>query len=134
MKRMQVLKCIERALKAAPAEPAPDVDQAIWNFFVENKPPYKDVLVHSLAAQLGMDPDEIEERIYNMFGSLVGGGRSQGKDPGGIPPEILKVGMDIEAEHSDNPMIQKKIVWDHVAEMGPEYYVELPKMEKKLGG
>lgn len=50
-----------------------------------------------------------------------------------IGPELIRVGMAIEAEHSKVPAIQKKITWDHCVEPGGKrYYILLPLMEKLL--
>jgi len=50
-----------------------------------------------------------------------------------IGPELIKVGMSIEAEHSEIPAIRRKITWDHVVEKGGRrYYILLPLMERIL--
>lgn len=50
-----------------------------------------------------------------------------------IGPELIKIGMAIEAEHSKIPAIQKKITWDHSVEPGGKrYYILLPLMERIL--
>lgn len=40
----------------------------------------------------------------------------------------LKMGIDIEKEHTDNPNIAKSIAKDHLSEI-PDYYTRLKKME-----
>lgn len=57
-------------------------------------------------------------------------GESAGKD---FTPDAkqLKLGIRIEAEHSSDPAIQRKIAMDHLAEH-PKYYTALDKMEKEL--
>ena len=42
----------------------------------------------------------------------------------------LKLGIDVEKEHSDDPEISKRIAKDHLSEL-PDYYTRLNKMEKE---
>ena len=42
----------------------------------------------------------------------------------------LKMGVDIEKEHTDDPAIAKRIAKDHLSEF-PDYYTRLEKMEKE---
>ena len=42
----------------------------------------------------------------------------------------LKMGIKIEAEHTDDPDIAKRIAKDHLSEF-PDYYTRLEKMEKE---
>jgi len=44
----------------------------------------------------------------------------------------LRIGTEVELEHAPNRTIAKEIAKDHLCE-SPMYYVELIKMEKKLG-
>lgn len=40
----------------------------------------------------------------------------------------LQMGIDIEKEHTDDPVVAKEIAKDHLAEI-PDYYTRLKKME-----
>jgi len=42
----------------------------------------------------------------------------------------LKLGIDVEKEHTDDPDVAKSIAKDHLAEI-PDYYDRLLKMEKE---
>ena len=44
----------------------------------------------------------------------------------------IKVGTKIEMEHTKSKKFAAKIAGDHIRELGPKYYSELIKMEKKL--
>jgi hypothetical protein len=46
-------------------------------------------------------------------------------------PKQVAMGMEVEKEHSSNPVIRKKITLDHIAEF-PTYYTGLDKMEKSM--
>ncbi len=45
-------------------------------------------------------------------------------------PEQLKIGVDIEKEHTDQVDLAKSIAKDHLDEI-PDYYTRLVKMEKE---
>lgn len=45
-------------------------------------------------------------------------------------PVQLKIGIKIEKEHTNNPIIAKAIAKDHLSEI-PDYYTRLIKMEKQ---
>jgi hypothetical protein len=45
-------------------------------------------------------------------------------------PKQVKIGLEIEKEHSDNPEIAGQITKDHLAEF-PDYYTRLLKLEKE---
>ena len=49
-----------------------------------------------------------------------------------IPEHKLKQWMQMEAEHSPNPMKQRRIVMEHINEHGQNYYPALKRMENKL--
>ena len=44
----------------------------------------------------------------------------------------LKMGIEVEKEHTDDEDLAKKIAKDHLAEV-PDYYTRLKKMEKEAG-
>ena len=45
-----------------------------------------------------------------------------------VDPAQLKMGIEVELEHSPSRQIAKKIALDHLAEI-PDYYTRLEKME-----
>lgn len=48
-------------------------------------------------------------------------------------PEQLKMGIEVETEHTDDPEIAKRVALDHLAEI-PDYYTRLKKMEDEAKG
>lgn len=46
--------------------------------------------------------------------------------------KIIKKGIKVELEHTDDKAKAREIVRDHIMELGPNYYKELKKMENKL--
>lgn len=89
---------------------------------------------HKLAEDLGLkEAAELEERAYAMLQSFWSQGRAMKK---GMDFEVdekeVKMGMEVEKEHTDNPVIAYRIAMDHLAEM-PDYYTKLAKMESEGG-
>jgi len=65
--------------------------------------------------------------------AFLRGGRSKGVRPEGVSDEEVKLGIEIESEHLDDPEVQEKITFDHLAEF-KTYNSALKKMEKELEG
>jgi len=103
-----------------------EIQKKLYDFLVENPSP-KDSEIHAFAESLNIEPDEIEEIIYGMLGSLIGGGFSKGKEFDYDPKE-MEMGMKVEAEHTDNPLLVHKIVLDHLKEHS-DYYTKLTSLE-----
>lgn len=80
-----------------------------------------------------------------LVGLLVGGGtflwtqinRIPGEmplpDPRTIDPEQLKMGIEIEMEHSTRRGVARRIAMQHLAEI-KDYYTRLRKMEAEAKG
>lgn len=75
--------------------------------------------------------DEVEQisQEKEKVGDLLQGGMADGKLPAEYDPEQIKMGIDVEKEHTDNPMVSVEIATDHLEEI-PDYYTRLDKMEK----
>lgn len=56
-------------------------------------------------------------------------GRSKGINDN-FDPEQIKMGIEIEYEHTRKMEIARKIAYDHLAEI-PDYYTRLAKMEEE---
>ena len=65
--------------------------------------------------------------------AFLRGGRSKGVRPDGVSDEEVNLGIEIEAEHTDDKEAQEKITYDHLTEFGT-YNSALKKMEKGLEG
>ena len=115
-----------------------DLTNKIIDFFIKNPYP-KDDIVHDLAEELGIDPDDFEGKIYAILSSFLSFGRfnEKGKKESDFDSEQIRMGIEIEYEHTKNPIISKRIALDHLAEF-PDYYTRLKKMEdeakEELGG
>lgn len=63
--------------------------------------------------------------------SILHQGKSKGKRPAGVNQEQIDKGIRVEHEHTDDPRVARKIVYDHLSEGDPQYYDHLDEMEKK---
>lgn len=59
------------------------------------------------------------------------GGKGHGKSPYDFDLKQLRMGYDVEAEHTADPVTRIEIAMDHLDEF-PSYYSALDKMEKSL--
>jgi hypothetical protein len=60
------------------------------------------------------------------------GGIGQRANPRKINKQVLALGIKTELEHTNSKCTALWIATDHITELGPGYYKELMKMEKKL--
>jgi hypothetical protein len=105
---------------------ASELHGKIIKWFIEN--PYPDEeSVRAMAEQLGMSEDGVEKEIYAIVSSFISEGFSKGHDVD-ADPEELKMGIEVEFEHSTNPLISRKIAMDHLTEF-PDYYTRLKRLE-----
>jgi len=72
--------------------------------------------------QIEVDKEEIGDKIK--------GGKADDNSPQEFDKEQIKMGLKIEMEHTDDPMIAIEIAMDHLSEF-PDYYTRLDKMEKE---
>jgi hypothetical protein len=63
--------------------------------------------------QIAQDKEEV--------GEMIAGGKGEGKSVNEFDPEQILMGMRVEMEHSDDPMVALEICIDHLSE-NPEYY------------
>jgi len=102
----------------------------VIHFFRKNISPSDDD-IHNLAKNLKIEHSVLEAEIYKLLGSFLGEGKSKLFE-GKYDKEQLKMGIKVEMEHTTNPLLAKKIAFDHLAEI-PDYYTRLAKMEKEAG-
>jgi hypothetical protein len=107
-----------------------DLHIEIIKWFMKNPYP-KDDAVHAFAEKLGVDPHDFEGHIYMILSDILTEGRSK-KFKGSYDPKQMKMGIEVEYEHTNIALIAEKISKDHLAEL-PDYYTRLLKMEKDAG-
>ncbi len=71
------------------------------------------------------------KQISKDIEGLFGPGKSSSFN-GQYNPKQLKMGIEVEREHTSDPRIAERIAKDHLAEI-PDYYTRLAKMEKEAG-
>lgn len=110
---------------------------AVTKFFAEHPNP-DDSEFHALADKLKISPHELEEVGYELLtGLLKGVGKHKDVPITNFDPEQVKLGLEVEKEHTDSPAIAQQIVKDHLSEF-PFYYsgktgkTGLRQMEKDL--
>ena len=110
--------------------PAPS-EEAVLKFF-QKVPNPTDEQFHEWAEDGGYNVHKAEQTAYKIISDLLHKGKSKGKMPPGIPKSEVKQGIDVEKEHTPNPIIARKVVADHLKETGKGYYPNLLKMEKEM--
>lgn len=104
----------------------PNIQKKIADFFLSKKGAIDDETdVHTFASELGIEKSELEEEIYAMLKAFISGGNfnKKGIDPSTFDPEEVKMGIEVEKEHSDNMYIRLRITYDHLSD-NPKYYSE----------
>ena len=81
---------------------------------------------NDVIAQLAQDKEET--------GEILKGGKGDGKSPVEFNGDQIMKGMEVEKEHTDDPMAAIEIVLDHLTE-DPEYYTqkETPEASAQFG-
>lgn len=103
--------------------------------FLKKNPNPEDEVLHKWAESKGYDVHEVEDVAYTLatqFTQFAQGGKSNAKHftEKDADPKQLKMGIQVESEHTPNPDTAKRIALDHLAEI-PDYYTRLKAMEKK---
>ncbi len=82
---------------------------------------------------LKIDYKRFDEIVYNLYHELLMNiGKHNHVPDEEFDQEQLKMGINVELEHTNCPIIAKNIAKDHLSEPGLEksYYSKLKKMEK----
>ena len=108
-----------------------DLRMKIIDFLKKNPNP-PDEKVHEFADSLGIEHDKLESEIYAILTTMLKTGKHQDTPDSEFDPEQLKMGIEVEKEHTDCPYLAKEIAKDHLAEI-PDYYSRLKKMEEEGG-
>lgn len=74
----------------------------------------------------------IFDELKSMYSEHLIGGIGDGRDPDEFDQEQLYMGVLVEIEHTDDPMVAMELAIDHLSEM-PEYYIHLQEMEDVFG-
>lgn len=120
----------EEKANEIPEKDKPFVRCAVTKFFAEHPNPDDDDL-HAFSEKMKISPHEIEEIAYELLtGLLKGVGKHKEVPVTKFDPNEIKMGMEVEKEHTDSEAIAQQIAKDHLAEI-PDYYTRLKKMEEE---
>jgi hypothetical protein len=102
-------------------------------FFLKTNPNPLDVDLHAWAESMGYDVDKAETEIYKLatkFVTFLTNGRANelGVTEEDVDAEQLKMGIDVEHEHTPDDDVAKRIALDHLSEIS-DYYSKLKIME-----
>ena len=100
--------------------------------FLKTNPKPKDDQIHKLAEDLNINKHKFEKYIYELLAEFISNpvGKHNDIPDSEFDPKELKMGIEVEQEHSDIIEIRKSITKDHLAECST-YYTRLNKMEKE---
>lgn len=102
-------------------------------FFLKTNPNPKDADLHAWAEAEGYDIHKVESEIYKLatkFVTFLTNGRAneKGFDEEDADPKELKMGINVEHEHTPDDDVAKRIALDHLSEL-EDYYSKLKIME-----
>ena len=111
-----------------------DTDAKIVEFF-KDSPKASPEQFNEFVELLGEDEDDMQERVNRLMGVFVeflANGRANEKNvvEADVDPEELKIGVEVEFEHTTNKETAQRIAMDHLAEL-KDYYTRLKKMEEE---
>ncbi|MDD5650064.1 MAG: hypothetical protein PHF86_06575 [Candidatus Nanoarchaeia archaeon] len=107
-------------------------------FFLKLNPNPKDADLHAWAEAQDYDVHEVEAEIYKLatkFVTFLTSGRAneKGISEEDVDQNELKMGIEVEKEHTPDEDVTKRIALDHLAESDGElYYTLLKQMEEKI--
>lgn len=109
-----------------------DLEGRVAKFLLENPNPADDK-IHAWADKNGVDVHLVEAAAYRLatkFAGILFGGiaSKKGFTKKDAKPEELKMGIEVEKEHTPDKDVAEVIALSHLAEM-PDYYSKLKKME-----
>lgn len=89
--------------------------------------------LHDWAEENKFEVDDVEEMAYTLASALVeflhnGKAYESGFTEDDADEDELAKGIEVESEHTSNPMMAKRIALDHLCEI-EDYYSRLKKME-----
>lgn len=98
----------------------------LLKFFKANPSP-DDTAIHELASKLKMSPHDVETQIYALLTWYISGDfLKHGNDPdSNFDPKELALGVKVEMEHTNDPVLAKKISKAHLFEASDYYSILL---------
>ncbi len=108
-----------------------DDNEALYQFLLDNPSP-SDEEFHKFAEEQSKDKHKAEEEVYKLaskFVRFIKGGEWNKEGPVPYDENELKMGIEVEYEHTPDKDVARKIALDHLTEL-KDYYTRLAKMEE----
>ena len=110
-------------------------NKAVVEFLYNNQNP-SDEVVHEWAGKKGIAKDKVEEDVYRLATTISrfytkGKSVKENFTEADADPDQLRMGIEVEQEHTDDKATAKRIALDHLAEFG-NYYTYLKHMEELM--
>ena len=97
--------------------------------------PYpKDLQLRDFASRFNMEKDELKTEVYKLLSDFIWGRvfKHWNVSDDQFDPKELAMGIEVEQEHINDPIIAKAIAKAHLMEIS-DYYTRLKKMEDEAG-
>lgn len=107
-----------------------ETHRRIIEYFINRDNPPEDFEVHDFAKSLAIEHGDLENHIYMILHTMIkkAPGRHKHIPDSQFNPAQLKMGIEVEYEHTDCQKLAKEIAKDHLVEI-KDYYTRLLKME-----
>lgn len=106
-----------------------DIKNGIIDFF-KKQDTVDDDKIHTEADKLGIDAHTFEKYIYEILLDILKGGGNKLAKEEDVNKDELKMGIEVEKEHTTFEEVAKIIALAHLAELD-DYYTRLKEMESK---
>jgi len=128
----QTLTVILAALRRLREKEGADLEADVSKHLNKHPNP-PDEKFHAWAEGKGVEVDKAEATAYRLASTHAkfredGKANEQGVTPAAVDPEELRMGIEVEHEHTPDAETAKRIATDHLAEI-PDYYTRLKRME-----
>ena len=106
--------------------------------FLADNPNFGSDSIQRWADEHSVSVDELASLTRKLASQMAqfwtqGRANEKGVTEKDVDPHELAMGIKVEAEHTDNKEVAKRIALDHLAEEISDYYTRLYKMEKDAG-
>ena len=107
---------------------AQEIRKKVIDYFTTHKQVTEEMVHEELSKELGLPHEVTESLIYSILSDFMSKGKWN-QDPNiPINQDQLMAGINVEMEHTSDPLIAERIARDHLAEI-PDYYTRLAMME-----
>jgi hypothetical protein len=129
---MDIVKRLESYINEQ-KEDKKEIRTKIMEWFRDNPNP-KDDEINKFAEREKINPHVFESEIYGILSSFASNGRfkEKGLKESDLDKKEIEMGIKVESEHTNCPIMAKRIAMDHLAEI-KNYYTLLKKMESDAG-